>query len=325
MNKKSFLKSFNGSKMLTLLLLLLFLVLLFSLLTDGIFIKPLNIRNIVNNMSVVGLLTVGAGCLLISGHIDLSAGAVGTMCGVILAKLLESGLPSPAAFIGTLAIGCCCGALNAALVNELRFQSFIATLAVASVAQGATFIINAAQAVKIKNETVIAIGTGLIGNIIPFSILITIVAFIVYGFILNNTKFGRSVYLIGGSPMASLFAGLHPKTISYTLFINSGALGAIAGMLLAARMKTATVTGILNSQFSGMTAAILGGISFGGGAGGLGGAFVGLLILNSFDNGMQLLGINPYWQTIASGALLLAALFMDYVRTQRTAKSVRLG
>ena len=125
------------------------------------------------------------------------------------------------------------------------------------------------------------------------------------------------MYLIGGNPEAARLVGLKPKKTSYTLFINASCMACIAGVLMSARIKTATCNGLSGQQFTGITAAILGGISFGGGTGGMAGALVGILILNVFENGLQLLAIPTYWQTVASGLLLLAALVYDKLAAKR--------
>jgi ribose/xylose/arabinose/galactoside ABC-type transport system permease subunit len=141
--------------------------------------------------------------------------------------------------------------------------------------------------------------------------------FAVYGVVLAKTRFGKSIYMIGGNPVAAKLAGLNPKKIWYILFINNAVLGAVAGSLQAMRLRAGTVTGIANGQFTGMTGAILGGVSFGGGSGGMGGAFVGLVLLNGFNTGLMNLGITPYYTTVASGALLLIALAFDYFNARR--------
>ncbi|MDR1299535.1 MAG: ABC transporter permease [Oscillospiraceae bacterium] len=308
---------FFGSKMFTLLLILAIIVIIFSVFSGGAFLQLKNIRSIVNNMVVVTFLTIGASLLLISGNIDLSTGAIGTLCGILLSQLLVSGAPWPVAALASIAAGAAFGALNAVLINELRFQAFIATMAVASIAEGLTYAVSGAKSIKIKDAAIVALGSKSLFGVIPITIFVALAAFLIYGTILNKTKFGRSVYLIGGNWHAARLSGLHPKKISYILFTNSGALGGLAGILLAARLRTGTVQGIINSQFSGMTAAILGGVSFGGGAGGLGGVFIGLLILNSFNNGTMVIGVTTYWQTVASGLLLFLALTFDWLRMRR--------
>ena len=299
------------------MLMLAVIVIIFSVFSGGAFLQLKNIRSIVNNMVVVTFLTIGASLLLISGNIDLSSGAIGTLSGLLMAQLLANGIAWPVAVIVAIVVGAAFGALNAVLINELRFQAFIATMAVASIAEGLTYVTSGAKSIKIKDAAIVALGSKSLFGVIPITIFIALAAFLIYGIILNKTRFGRSIYLTGGNWHAARLSGLHPKKISYILFINSGSLGGLAGILLAARLRTGTVQGIIGSQFSGMTAAILGGVAFGGGAGGLGGVFIGLLILNSFNNGTMVVGVTTYWQTVASGLLLFLALTFDWFRARR--------
>lgn len=311
-------KWFLKRKEFTLILMLLIVIVLFTALTGGMFVNPINIRNILNSMVIVSFLTIGEGMLIIYGNIDLSSGTVGTMCSLIMAIFLtDFGFPFWLAVIAAVIAGMIVGVINATLIVKFRFQPFIATLAVSSVAEGLSNILGNASAIEVKNDVLNFIGSHRIfDNMIPIAVLIALVFMAVYGFILAKTKFGRTIYLCGGNREAARLVGINPNRICYILFMNMGALSAISGCLLAFRMKSATVTGIMGNQFSGVTAAILGGISFGGGSGSMLGAFFGLLLLNCFNNGMTLVGLDPYWQTVASGAILLLALIIDYYSTK---------
>lgn len=306
---------FLRSKMFTLVVLFVLIVILFTVGTNGSFLRPRNIVRIIDSMSVVALLTVAAACLLISGQLDLSCGAVGGLAALITAKILaDTGLPLIAALIISLIVAAAFGMLNAALINDLGFPGFITTLAVSSVAEGAGMILIKVNAIKVTDSVLVFIGTGKVFENIPVSIFLAVAVFIIYGVMLKKTKFGRSIYLMGGSPQAARLAGLNPRKISYILFVNSSLIGALAGLLLAGRLKSAMTQALSGSQFAGVTAAILGGVSFGGGSGSLSGAFLGLLILSAFSNGITLIpGIDTDWQTVASGALLLIALLFDYI------------
>jgi len=319
------LKKFFNPKMVSLLVLLIVVVVTFTILTKGLFLNPINIRSILNLMAVTGLLTLGVGCLIIFGCIDLSTGATGTFCGIMMPLLMQSGTPWPIAVIACLIFGMLIGALNAFLVNAVGFQSFIATLAVASVVNGLTFVFCKGVAIPVRDETIRSIGTGRLFNLVPIPIPIMLACFIIYGLLFSKSKFGRSVYLLGGNPQAARLSGLRPVRTSYILFMNCGMLAALAGMLLAASMKSATTSGTSASQFTGITAAMLGGISFGGGSGSFAGAFIGLLIVTAFNNGLQVMGVLSYWQMVASGALLLFALTLDYLNSRRIARRVALG
>lgn len=305
------------TKMFTLVALLAVIVLIYTVISSGAFVSLKNIRNILQSTTVVSFLTIGAGMLMIAGYIDLSLGGIGTLCAMLAAYLLKVDVPWYIALVTALALGGVCGAFNAVLVNELRFQPFIATLATASITQGLAPIISQGKQIDIYDPVIKFIGGDRFFDFVPYSLIISLLALLIYGIILKKTKFGRSVYLIGGNPDAARLSGLRPKRISYTLFINAGCLAALAGTLLAGRLRTANTVGITNSQFAGITAAILGGISFGGGTGGMGGAMIGILILNCFNNGMTVIDVSPYWQTIASGALLLLALTADFLNVRK--------
>ncbi len=309
------------SKIFVLIVLLTLMTVFFAVVSKGSYIGLKNIRNIFSTMVITTLLTVGAVPLMISGQIDLSTGNIANMSGVLLASLLTTlGLPWPLALIVTLAVAGVIGLLNAVLVNRFGFQAFITTLAVASIVKGTTYMIGNSSAIPIKDSVILYLGSGKIADIIPVTIIIALAALLIYGFILAKTVFGKNVYLIGSNPNAAWLAGLNPQKISYVLFVNNAVLGGLAGCLLAARFKAGTMDGVGNGQFAGITGAILGGVSFGGGAGGMGGAFIGLLLLSGFSNGLTVIRLSPYWQVFASGALLIIALALDFLNQRRTGK-----
>jgi len=316
------LKQFVRSKMFTLLLVLAIVVVTFTVLSGGVFLRTSNLRHIFQATVVMSLLTIGAGMLMIAGQIDLSLGGIGTMCAMLSAYLMRAGFPWHLSMLLALILGGIAGAINAVLVNELRLQSFIATLATASITQGFVAVISQGRQIDIFNTTFTFIGGArILNNLVPISLIISLILLILYGIMLKNTKFGRSVYLVGGNLDAARLAGLRPKRVSYILFINAGVLAALAGMLLAGRMMTANVVGITAAQFMGLTAAILGGISFGGGIGGMGGALVGILILSGVNNGMTVIAVPPHWQSVVQGAILLFALTADFLSTRKTKKN----
>jgi ribose/xylose/arabinose/galactoside ABC-type transport system permease subunit len=303
--------------------LLALLIIVVTIASKGAFIAIGNIKQILDQMVVSAMLTIGAGMLIISGQIDLSTGALGTFAGMLMAFLLKTwGWAWPPALIVTLVISMGFGLLNAAMINELRFQGFIATLATASLMEGLSYIFSNGANINVTNTFIRYLGSGKIAGQLPISVILLGIVFIVYGLILSKSKFGRHMYLVGGNPHASRLSGVNPKKVSYILFANSAFLGSLAGVILAARVGSATSNGIKSSQFTGITASILGGVSFGGGTGGMGGAFVGLLILTSFTNGMVILHFDSYWRQVISGLLLILALTFDYLSARSARKNI---
>lgn len=317
MNFKAKVREATRSKLFSLIILLVVMVIVFTVATDGYMLNLRNLRSILQSITVVSMLAIGCGMMLIGGNTDLSLGGVGTMGAMILAAMLRAGAPWWLALITALVCCGAAGAINCFMVSKLRFPAFIATMAMASVAQGIAYTISEGKQIDITDPVFTFIGTQRVFGFVPCSVFIAIIALVVYGVILKKTKFGRQMYLVGGNREASRLVGIKPMKIYYTLFINASCLACLGGILLASRLKVSTCDGIAAQQFTGITAAILGGISFGGGSGGMGGCLVGILILNVFDNGLAILGVPTYWQTVASGLLLLVALIYDYVATMR--------
>ncbi len=256
---------------------------------------------------------------MITGNLDISASSIGCFGGVVLAVGLKQGWNLILAIIAALVLSGFVGFLNGFLVTKFKFPAFITTLGMSSVAKGLSelysSIVNKGTAtnVNFKNAFIKSLGSGKFLSL-PIGIYIMIVFFIIYGILISKTRFGTKMCLVGGNPVAAELAGINSSKIVILMFINSGVMACISGIFNGARLQQAALTALANNQFSGLTAAILGGISFGGGAGGMGGAFIGLLVLNTFQIGMQLNNVNAYWVTVFSGILLLVALAIDFLQ-----------
>jgi len=286
------------------------------------YLRITNIVSILNSMVLFMTFAVAVSFPILLGEFDLSPGYIGTAAGAVLATILyETGIPWFVAVIVCLIMGIVFGLINALLINKFLIQSFIATLAVGSfIARGISLIVPSGRTLRIDHPVFDWIGDTRIWGIVPVTVVMSLIVIIVYGIILSRTDFGRSIYLCGGNRQAARLAGLNPKRLSYIVFANSGMLGALAGVLLAARIKTGNLDGTNAYAFPTVTAAIFGGISFGGGSGSMLGCFLGLLVLCSFQNGLQIMRFSPHWQSIAAGALLLLALSLDYISRRRTMK-----
>jgi len=307
------------------------MVVVFSFWSASIGNKFFDITTLKNTMSSLVLpafLTIGTGCLLLSGHIDLSVSSVGAFGGIVIALSVKVlALPWWVGVILALVSCAVFGLFNGALVNIFRFPSFIATLAVASVAKGLMYFISAwggggvANSVTFNNPAMKFLGKGELIPGIQVGVVILIVFFIIYGVIVSKTRFGVKAVLVGGNPRAARLAGINSNPIIYALFINSAVLAGVAGIFNAARTNQGSLTALQLNQFTGLTAALIGGISFGGGAGGMGGAFVGLLILNTYQIGMSTIGVNPFWVQVFTGLVLLIALSIDFFNQERLARA----
>jgi len=319
---KGSVKRFISGKSFTLILVWAAVVILFWRLNTN-YLSMDNIRNIFNAAFLSGTIAVGMSCLLISGQIDLSAGATGMMAGVIIAFLLQANIPWVPALIITLVFGAVVGLINAFFANVMNFMPFISTLAISTALSGLGLVMTNAQNIAISNRKFWLLGSTNVFGIFPLPFFITVILLIIYGIILQNTRFGRRMFMAGGNPNAARLAGINPKKITTVLFVNNSCISCLAGALMAARMHMGSPSAILGADLDGITAAVLGGVSFMGGGGGMGGVFIGLMLLNSFKNGLVVVGLDSYYQVVASGILLIAALLLDFFREKSRIKALK--
>ncbi len=314
-------KKSDFSDKISLIIALIVLVFVFSFFNKNYF-SSRNLINILVACSLMGFVAIGETKLIIANLIDLSAGSVAAFAGVFCAVLMQMGVNPFLALLLGVASGCFVGLLNAVLINHLKLQPFIATLAMMSIVRGFAYIICNGRAVPITNKTFISFGTWRLFGWIPLPVIILILAFLIFGFILKSTFFGRSVYVMGGNPYAARLSGLNPEMITLKLYLITGGLSALAGALLAARMNSGQPTASVGLEFDAVTAAILGGAAFTGGVGTLLGTFIGMLILQGFNTGLIMLNVQIFWQNVAQGCLLVVALAFDYLRKKDRTKKL---
>jgi ribose/xylose/arabinose/galactoside ABC-type transport system permease subunit len=322
--KTAFLRRILRSKYAAPILVTAALVLLFYALNPN-YLGSDNIKNIMASMSFVGTIAVGMAMLLIAGEVDLAAGAEACFGGVICAILIQSGLPWPAACVLAILFGACCGAVNAFFVNKLNFMGFIATIGIMGIHNGLIRVVTSSQNMPIADRAFWKIGSIKIMGFMPLPFLIMLALMILYACILNFTSFGRNVYLIGGNKRAARLCGVNQKKIVAILYINTGALSALAGVVLASRMHGASPLAGDTGAIDAITVAVLGGISFIGGVGGMGGVFIGLLLLTTFGVGLTATGLQSYWQIVAQGALLILALSVDFLSANARKRALARG
>ena len=313
-NKEKGLK-INGS-IVVLLCAMLLVVIVFTALNPN-FLSYTNFINILVAASLTGLVAIGETYLIIAGLNDLSPGSVAAFSGVLAALFVSTfGLPFPLAILFTIVIAMTAGLFNAWMVSNIKLQPFIATLITQAMFRGFAYIICDGRPVAISNEAFITLGKLRIGGSqgVPITVIILIIAFIFFGYILAKTRFGRSIYAIGGNPDAARLAGLNPRKIIYISYIMMSCLCAVGGVIFAARMNSGQPAACVNLEFDAITAVILGGVSFSGGVGNMGGTVLGVILLQAFNTGLTMVGVSTFWQYVARGSLLLAAMVFDYVR-----------
>lgn len=309
-----------GGDKLTMLAAIVVVFIIFTSLNRN-FITLTNIVNILVAGSLVGLVAIGHTYLIIAAQNDLSPGAVVAFTGVMAALLSSAGLPFGVVCILTLIAGALIGIFNAFMVNKIKLDPFIATLVTQSVIRGFAYIICDGKPVSITDPTYLLIGKLRIFGV-PLSVWIMIIFIVIFGIILAKTTFGKNIYAIGGNKDAARLAGLNPQKIILICFILMGILCAIGGIIFSSRMNSGQPAANVNLEFDAITAVILGGVSFMGGVGGMGGTILGIILIQSFNTGLTMVNVPSFWQYVARGALLLFALTTDYIRKQKREKEL---
>lgn len=326
---------FLRSKATLLLIVLILLTLMTMILGSGVlngaplsalftagFMSRANLINVFYNLVVQCIMLCSLACLLISGNIDLSVGAQAQLASMLFAKLcMHTALPWGVAFIITLLFGVVCGLINTFLTNSLKFPAFIATIGMASVYDGLSNVWTKAMPVPVTRSSFLVFGEITFG-ILPALFLISVIIVILYQFMLIKTPFGRKIYMIGGNMHAAHLSGLNSRRIRMALFINSGVLAALAGLGWTMRSRMALPGGITGSgyDFRVISAAVLGGVAFMGGTGDIIGGFVAILLINVLQNMLDVLKVLSYWNIVAQGAILIVALILDYISSERQRK-----
>jgi ribose transport system permease protein len=303
-----------------LIIALVAVVIIFSIFNHNFF-SYTNMMNILIAASLTGLVAIGESYLIIAGLVDLSAGSVAAFASVLVAVLLSKGFGFLSSILISIIAGVLVGYINALAINKVKLEPFIATLATMSIVRGFAYIICSGNPIYIRNKSVIDFGRNRIIGI-PYPVIVLILMFIIFGVILAKTRFGRSIYVIGGNKQAARLSGLNPEKISSVLFMVTGALAALGGIILAARMNSGQPAAANGLEFDAITAAVLGGIAFSGGVGTIFGTVLGVLILQGFNTGLIMMNVPSFWQLVAKGMLLVVALTFDYFRKQSRDKKL---
>lgn len=282
------------------------------------FLSVNNMTNISTQLAVTTILAFGATILIICGMLDLSAGSVLALSGVFAVSAYKAtGSIVIAVFVGILT-GVICNILNAVMIITFKAPPFIATLAMMAMARGVALQFTEGQNI-LQLDGFVVLGQGKIG-FVPIPVLFLIGVGILTWYLLNHTRFGRSLYAVGGNEEASVASGINVHRVKYTAFIINGVFVGLAGVLFMSRVNAGLPNGAINYEFTALTAAIIGGTSFSGGIGTAGGTLAGAFIVGFLDNIMNLKGVDSYIQQIIRGAIIALAVIYDIQSKNRRTK-----
>jgi ribose transport system permease protein len=302
-------------------LVLLVIIAVFSIFDFDSFASVFNLRNIMIDASSLLIIAVGMTFVIITSGIDLSVGSVLVFSQVVAALLMREmgaeGMDVILAGLGSaLLAGGAWGLLNGFLIAKARIPALIVTLGTLGMAQGAALLLSGGINIRraVPTELVTTVGIGRLFGQIPYLVLIAAGVTIVGGVLLHMTQFGRYTYAIGSSAEASRRAGINVPRHLIKVYALSGLLAGLAGYVLLARFTTTTIEGHGTDNLQAIAAVVIGGTSLFGGRGAMFGTVVGVFIPAILRNGFIILGIRPFWQQVAVGAVLILAVYFDQVK-----------
>jgi ribose transport system permease protein len=297
---------------------LMIMVVLLTFTTNS-FMVSTNLISVTRQVCVNCFIAFGITCVLICGGIDLSVGSVVAAAGVIAVRMANSGMPVIFAVLVALIFGAIIGLFNGYVISHTTIPAFIVTLSVQISIRGVGYLLTGGLPAQCTNDAFNNLGTGSFLKI-PIPVIIVIVTLVILYFIMSRTSFGRHVYATGGNIEAAKYAGVNTRSIQMRVFMMSGILAALAGVVLAARLYSGQPSVGEGFERDAIAASVLGGTSFNGGIGTLGGTVVGVLIIGVLNNGMNLLKINSYWQYVVKGIVILGAVYIDFMKKRKSLK-----
>ena len=301
-DRRAFLQRFG------LLLSFMLLALALSILSDR-FLHGQNLVNILRQASINGVVAVGMTLVILTGGIDLSVGSMLALSAVVGADMLKKGAAPPVAILAALAIGAGLGAVNGVFITRGRIPPFIATLGMLTVGRGLTLMYTQGQPVTGLPEVFRYIGTGSPASI-PMPIVVAGLTFAIGYLALSRTRLGEYIYLLGDNPMAARLAGLATGRITVLVYSLAGLCSALAGLVLIARLDSAQPVIGQGYELDAIAAVVVGGTSFSGGEGTLGGTLLGALLIETLNNGLNLLNVPSEWGLVAKGVVIVLALLL---------------
>ncbi len=275
------------------------------------FLKIRNLTIVVRQISIIAIVAMGVTMVIITGGIDLASGSVIALVSVMTAKFAHPNTyPVFVPVLVGLAIGSFTGMISGTIVAKGKIPPFIATLGMMTAARGAALLISDGKPIGDFSKEFEYIGGGHFLNV-PVPILILIGVIILTHILLSSTKFGKYIYAIGGNENAAVVSGVNVDKVKIMLFTYAGLLSALASIIMTSRISSGQPGAGQGFELDAIASAVIGGTSLNGGIGTIPGTIVGALIIGVLNNGFDLLGINPYWQPIVKGAIIVGAVLLD--------------
>ncbi len=310
------LHSIRGARFLGVSVLLVAMFAFFSVTQDG-FLTSANMDVMLTGVSILFVVSVGMTFVMLSGGIDLSIGSILALCGILLGKLfleMPIGFAIMLALLGGAALG---GFLNGFLIGRLRLSFLVVTLGTFILLRGVLNLWSDGESIQVISATLDSLAFGKTAGI-PNPVWVMLAVAVISVYVLRGTYFGRDVYAVGGNPEAAALSGINVARTVMIVYAIAGLLAAFGGVIQVARVGAASPLVGETIVFDAAAAVLIGGTSFRGGIGGVGGTIVGVLFLGVLQNGLAVAGVQTYWQQVVTGAILIIAVLADQIQREAT-------
>lgn len=308
-------KSFDLKKFLMKYVMYLFLILMCIVLTiaSDKFLTLTNLMTIIKQISIQSIVAIGMTMIIISGNIDLSVGSLVALCSVSCAMLMNKGLPTIIAVLAAVIIGAFVGFITGGVTAKLKLHSFLVTLALMTALRGLAQTLTNGRPVAGLPSSFGKVASATVGPV-PLLVIYMIVLYAIFMYVMKYTAFGRSIYAVGSNQESARLSGINIEKVKTLVFILSGALCGIAGVLLTAKVRSGDPTCANAWEMDTIAGAIIGGTDMNGGEGKLGGTIIGLLFVGILANGMVLLGVSAYMQSVIKGLVIFMAVIINSIQ-----------
>lgn len=315
-------RAIRGNQLVASLFILAILMLFFASMSDR-FLTWDNMQNVTRSTSSVVIVGSAVTLVMIARGLDLSVGSLLAASGVLAASFASHGMNLWLAYGAAILLGTVFGVLNGVLVVGFKVTPIIATLGTLNIARGMAYLITPSAILVGLPADWSNVGTASFSGI-PVPVIIAVVIAVFFGWLLGRTVFGRHVYAIGGNEETARLSGVNIRKVLFLVYLMSGLATGLAAVVLTSRLGSGDPNIGVGFEFQVIVAVILGGTSLSGGEGRIAGTIVGALIVGFLGNGLNLIGVEPFWQYVAQGVALIAAVILDrFARHERTEASVR--
>ena len=294
-------------------LLLVCLVMIFA---SNSFLSAANLENVARQVSINAIIAVGMTCVILTGGIDLSVGSLMALSGTLIAGLMVAGMNAVAALVIGVAIGLGFGVANGFFVAFAGMPPIIVTLATMGIARGLALIYTGGYPVDGLPDWFSFFGSGKVFGV-QAPILIMLIVYLLAWVLLERMPFGRYVYAIGGNEEATRLSGIRVARVKLVVYAFSGLTSAIAAVVLTARLMSGQPNAGVGFELDAIAAVVMGGTSISGGRGSIIGTLLGALLLGVLNNGLNMVGVNPYVQNVIKGAIILLAIYISRDRRRK--------